>query len=98
MSSAIYDSKRIGRVKIPLVDKREDYALFLELLKKIPLAHRIKKSLVIYRIRKGSYSRNKFIMGIKQFYVYYNYLNLNLAKSLFYTISWLLNGIIKYVR
>ena len=96
MSTVMYDTNRIGKIMIPLVDKREDYAMFLRLLKKIPRAYQIKKSLAIYRIRKTSYSSNKFLMVVKQFNVYYKFLHLNLAKSLFYTFFWALNGLFKY--
>ncbi len=98
MLTAIYDSKRIGKIKIPFVDKREDYAMWLNVLKKTPYAYCIKKPLAIYRIRKGSYSRNKLLMGIKQFNVYYKFLNFNLVKSFYYTYFWAINGLLKYVK
>lgn len=98
MLTAMYDTKRIGKIRIPDVDMREDYAMWLEILKKIDCARAIKEPLAIYRIRKTSYSRNKFLILRKQFAVYYKFLNLSLPKSTYYTIHWALNGLKKYEK
>lgn len=96
MLTSIYDTQRIGKVFIPIVDEREDHALWFDVLKKIPKAKALNMSLGIYRMRENSVSRNKFKIAIKQFYVYYDFLNLSLHKSLYYTFCWMLNGIKKY--
>ena len=98
MLTAMYDSQRIGKVLIPEVDMREDYAMWLEILKKTPLAKAIKEPLAIYRIRESSYSRNKFLILNKQFMVYYKFLKLSLFKSTYYTVHWALNGLKKYEK
>lgn len=98
MLTAMYDSQRIGKVEIPEVDMREDYAMWLEILKKIPQARSIVEPLAIYRIRESSYSRNKFLILRKQFAVYYRYLNLSLIQSTYYTLYWVLNGMKKYEK
>lgn len=98
MLTSLYDSKRIGKVPIPDVDMREDYAMWIEVLKKIPEARAIKEPLAIYRIRKSSYSRNKFLILRKQFAVYYKYLKLSLPQSIYYTVNWALNGMKKYEK
>lgn len=98
MLTAMYDSKRIGKVRIPEVDMREDYAMWIEILRKIPKARAIKEPLAIYRIRKSSYSRNKFKILRKQFAVYSEFLNLSLPQSTYYTLCWALNGMKKYEK
>ena len=98
MLTSMYDSQRIGKVKIPEVDMREDYAMWLEILQKIPEARAIKEPLAIYRIRKTSYSRNKFKILRKQFAVYSKFLNLSLLQSTYYTLHWALNGMKKYEK
>lgn len=98
MLTSMYDSQRIGKIKIPEVDMREDYAMWIEILKKIPEARAIKEPLAIYRIRKTSYSRNKFKILRKQFAVYSKFLNLSLPKSTYYTLHWALNGMKKYEK
>ena len=98
MLTSMYDSDRIGKVRIPEVDMREDYAMWIEILKKIPEARAIKEPLAIYRIRKTSYSRNKFKILRKQFAVYSKFLNLSLLQSTYYTLNWALNGLKKYEK
>ncbi len=98
MLTTIYDSQRIGKIPIPEVLKREDYAMWLTIMQKIPHARAIAESLAIYRIRNNSYSRNKWSMLKSQFLVYYNFLGLSLYRSLYYTIHWAFNGLKKYGR
>lgn len=98
MLTALYDSQRIGKVKIPDVDMREDHAMWLNVLREIPYARAIQEPLAIYRIRKSSYSRNKFLILKKQFMVYYAFLNLSLLQSTYYTVHWALNGMKKYEK
>lgn len=98
MLTALYDSQRIGKIKIPEVDMREDYAMWLNILRKIPYARAIKEPLALYRIRETSYSRNKFLILKKQFMVYYTFLNLSLLQSAYYTVHWALNGMKKYEK
>lgn len=98
MLTALYDSERIGKVKIPDVDMREDHAMWLNVLQKIPYARAIKEPLAVYRIRESSYSRNKFLILKKQFMVYYGFLNLSLLQSTYYTVQWALNGMKKYEK
>lgn len=57
--TAIYDTVPYGKVYMPLVKKRQDFALWLELLKKFDFAYALKENLGFYRIRTGSLSRSK---------------------------------------
>ena len=57
--TAIYDTKQFGKIYMPLVKKRQDFALWLELLKKFEYAKGYQESLGFYRIREGSLSRSK---------------------------------------
>lgn len=97
MLTTIYDTKRIGKVLISQsVGRREDYAMWLDILKKIPIAHGISTPLATYRIRKGSYSRNKLSVGIDQYLVYRKHLKFSVAESVYYTLFWAVNGFLKY--
>ena len=98
ISTLIYDSKRIGKIFFPNVYRREDYAMILNLSKKIKNIRALTLPMVIYRIRHNSYSRNKWLMLKLQFLVYHNFLNLPLYKSLFYTGHWAFNGLKKYKK
>lgn len=96
MLTSLYDSSRIGKIKFPEVELREDHAMWIELLQKIKYARAIQEPLGIYRMRDNSVSRNKLVIAKMQFKLYHNYLNMNLFKSLYYTMHWGLNGLKKY--
>ncbi|MDP4536912.1 glycosyltransferase family 2 protein [Alkalimonas collagenimarina] len=57
--TAVYDAEQLGKVYMPLVRKRQDFALWLEILKQIDFAYGLPANLGFYRIRTGSLSANK---------------------------------------
>ncbi|WP_035415859.1 glycosyltransferase family 2 protein [Ferrimonas kyonanensis] len=60
--TVIYDTKRLGKVFMPLIRKRQDYGLWLQILKVIEKADRCPGVHSLYRQRKNSVSSNKFEM------------------------------------
>lgn len=57
--TAIYDTTVFGKIYMPLVRKRQDFALWLELLKSFDYAYGLNVNLGSYRIRSGSLSKSK---------------------------------------
>lgn len=57
--TGIYDTKPYGKFFMPPMRKRQDWALFLEVLKKCKYGLGITEPLAIYRKRKNSVSTNK---------------------------------------
>ena len=60
--TAIYDTKKLGKIYMPLIKKRQDYALWLKVLKITPFAYGYQESLGYYRLRKSSMSSLKIEM------------------------------------
>ena len=60
--TVMYDADKIGLIQIADIKKNNDNALFYPVLKKCNNAMGYKECLGLYRIRKGSISRNKFKM------------------------------------
>lgn len=58
-STAIYDTTKFGKFFMPSIRKRQDWALFLNILKKCHKAYAIQEPLVIYRKVPGSISSGK---------------------------------------
>lgn len=56
-STVIYDAGRIGKQYFPPLRKRQDYALWLKLLRGVPCAYGLRENLLTYRKRHGSLSR-----------------------------------------
>lgn len=57
--TAMYDTEKLGKVYMPLIRKRQDWGLWISIIKKCRVAYGIKKPLGIYRIRENSVSSNK---------------------------------------
>jgi teichuronic acid biosynthesis glycosyltransferase TuaG len=57
--TAIYDTERLGVVEMPAMRRRQDYGLWLQLLKRIPSARGLPDVLAEYRVGRGSLSADK---------------------------------------
>jgi glycosyltransferase involved in cell wall biosynthesis len=75
---------------------RDDYAFWLDITKLGFVAIGYSDILVNYRMRNDSLTALKRKMIKPQFNIYYRVLNMNIIKSIFYTCSWVMNGIMKY--
>ncbi len=73
----------------------EDYLCWLTILKEIKFSYAVTEPLMIYRLTKGSKSRNK-LKSIKMSYYTYRKHGLNILKSLYYTFCNGINGLKKY--
>ncbi len=84
-----------GKVYMPDVRKRQDYCLWLELLKKVEIAHGMTDVTATYRVCASSVSRNKFRAASYQWKVYRNIESLPFYKSLYYFLNYSIYGMIK---
>lgn len=83
--TAVYDTKLLGKKYfMPLIRKRQDWALFLTMLKDCKVAYGIKSPLAYYRVRAGSLSKNKFSLIKYNASVYQKILGYSPVKSYFY--------------
>jgi len=57
--TAIYDAAALGKMYMPLIRKRQDYGLWLQILKKVEFAHCLPEALAVYRLRGSSVSSDK---------------------------------------
>ncbi len=84
-----------GKAFMPDIKKRQDYCLWLTLLKRVDKAYGIKDSLATYRIRSDSVSRNKFKAARYQWHVYRKIEKLSLIKTWYYFNCYIIKGFIK---
>ena len=96
--TAIYDTKKLGKVYMPNILKRQDYGLWLKILKKIGSTKGILEPLAIYRIRKDSVSSNKIKAAQYQWKIYREVEKLNLFQSVYYFIQYAYYGVRKYKK
>ena len=96
--TAIYDTRVLGKQYMPNIAKRQDYGLWLQILKDINGTKGIIEPLATYRVLKNSVSSNKLVAAIYQWKIYRDVENLNLLKSIYYFVHYVIYGIVKYKR
>ncbi len=94
--TAIYDTRLIGKVMMPLILKRQDYGLWLKILKMTPFAYGINEPFATYRIRKNSISSNKIKAASYVWKVFREVEKINFFKSIYYFAHYAFNGFKKY--
>ena len=94
--TAIYDTKKIGKIYMPLIRRRQDYGLWLRILKIVPKAFLLDDSLAIYRRRQNSISSNKKKAAHFQWKIYREVEKLNIFSSIYYFVYYAMNGLKKY--
>lgn len=97
-STVLYDRQQLGRVYMPEVFKREDYAAWLQILKKIQRARGLLQPLAVYRVRKHSWSSNKLAIIRYQWRVYRQSERLSIIASAYYFMHYICHGVLKTRR
>lgn len=90
--TAIYDQEMIGKRYMDEIRKRQDYLLWLKILKDIDYTEGIQTPLASYRLRKNSISRNKLGL-LKYNYKVYRALDYTHLRSSLLLVRFLLNFI-----
>lgn len=93
--TAIYDTHRLGKVYFPLIRKRQDFALWLKILKQVDQAYCVPEDLASYTVRSDSISANKLKAAQYNWYLYRNIEKLNVFKSIYYFSHYAIRGIIR---
>jgi glycosyltransferase involved in cell wall biosynthesis len=94
--TAIYDTEKLGKVYMPNMLKRQDYGLWLKILREINITKGILEPLGTYRILKNSVSSNKINAAKYQWKIYREVEKLSLVKSMYYFLQYAYNGLKKY--
>lgn len=97
--TAMFDQERIGKFYMPDIRRKQDYALWLSILKagynSVPYPRN--EVLAYYRQRKGSATSKKWTLILKHFRFLHEQERLNAFQSIKYTIYWIVGGLKKYV-
>lgn len=93
--TAMYDAHKLGKVYMPLIRKRQDFGLWLRLLKRVDYAYGIQRPLAQYRVRPGSISAKKSNAAAYTWRLYREVEKLNLFKASYYFIHYALLGILR---
>ena len=82
--TAMYDTDILGKVYMPEIRKRQDFALWLKILKKIPYARGLDEPLAYYRVRNESLSSNKIAASRYNWKMYREIEKFPLPKAIYY--------------
>jgi len=96
--TAVYDTSFFGKVYMPEIKRRQDFALWLKLLKQVTRAHSLSPSLCCYRISSNSLSSNKFKAVFYTWLVYRRIEKLDFYRSIYFFSFYLFNSVKRYMR
>lgn len=94
-STVMYSVRAMGKFEVPNIRKRNDDALWLQMLKKEPYIWGMPEILAEYRVREGSISHNKFDLVKYHWMLYRDIEHLSVIRSIFHIGVW---GFIKVLR
>ncbi|EGQ9063517.1 TPA: glycosyltransferase [Vibrio parahaemolyticus] len=93
--TAVYDTQKLGKRYMPLIRKRQDMGLWLDILKETPKAYCLPKPLAKYRMDSGM-TANKFSVLSYQWKFYRDVVGLSLPRSLFTFSVYAVKGTMKH--
>ncbi len=94
--TAVYDTQKLGKVYMPDILKRQDYALWLDILKKVPYAYGLNEPLAYYSVRSRSLSGNKIATSRYNWKMYREIEKLPIYKAIYYFGWYTYKSILKY--
>lgn len=94
-STVIYNIDKLGKFKVPNIRKRNDDALWLQILKNEKYIYGMNEILMKYRIRQNSISSNKIDLIKYHWQLYREIEHLSIFRSAFHVCWW---GIIKILH
>lgn len=99
--TAIYDADYFGKIVIEATEKRQDWRLWLTILKQIKETKPVPEPLAFYRIRKNSISSSKFKLIKHNFGVYRDFHGFNFVSSVLLMIRFLFTQLVikpRYIK
>ena len=94
-SPVIFDAGRLGKFVVPNIRKRNDDALWLQMLKKEKYILGMPEVLMHYRVRANSISANKLSLVKYHWTLYRDIEKLSIARSAFHIAIW---GVLKVLK
>lgn len=92
-STVIYSTKKLGKTQIPPIKKRNDYLMWLKVIKKAGQIYTLPEILAYHRLRSGSISQKKLPLLKYHWYIYTELEHLGYMKSAKILFILILRGI-----
>ncbi|MBM7606285.1 glycosyltransferase involved in cell wall biosynthesis [Metabacillus crassostreae] len=94
-STIVYNAEQLGKFKIPNIKKRNDYVLWLQVIKKEKYLYGLEESLSSHRIRSNAISSKKSSLISYHWKVYREIEDLSIMKSCFLIMYWVFATLFK---
>ena len=93
LSTVLLDRKifSVNSIRFPKMKTKEDFVLWLMILKSNKSIYALNKNLTLWRKSKNSLSSSNIQKITDGFMIYYKFMNYNLIKSLYYLICLCMN-------
>lgn len=96
--TVMYDTQKIGKNHMPNLRRKQDYALWLELLRnKVEHCYGLDEVLAKYRSQGGNTS-NKTRAFKEQWFFYRHYLGLGVCNSIYFFSYYAFSGLLKFIK
>jgi len=92
--TGIYDTNFFGKINISTIRKRQDWILWLEILKKIKIAYPVPEYLAYYRKSNQSLSANKWSLVKYNYKVYSDFWHYSKILSIFHLMIFLFHQLV----
>lgn len=96
-STVIYDAEKLGKFKIPDIKKRNDYVMWLQVIKKEKYLYGLEEPLGSHRIRTGAISSKKSSLISYHWKVYREIEQLSIVKSSYLLFYWVIAAVFKLI-
>lgn len=93
--TAVYDSKKLGKIYMPTNNKREDFLTWLNIVKKIEFAYSVPTVLAKYRVYANQSSAKKINMAKENWNLYFKIEDLGLVRSIYYFGNYAIRGLVR---
>lgn len=94
--TAVYDSDKIGKFYMSEHARKQDYALWLSILKSGTNSYGIDKELAYYRQVQNSATSSKHKLILKHISFLKDTQGFSTIKAIYYTGFWMVNGFVRY--
>lgn len=93
--TVVYDVDRLGKIYMPINTKREDFATWLHILKKVDYAYGLTQPLAKYRVYSNQTSGKKVNMAKENWRLYRDLEKLSLLQAIYYFTHYAIRGILR---
>ncbi|URQ99014.1 glycosyltransferase [Pseudoalteromonas sp. SCSIO 43095] len=95
--TAIYDTEVLGKKYMPLIRKRQDMGLWLNILKDVERAYCLNEALALYRVDSGM-TQDKLEILKWQWLFYRKEMKLSVMMTSYYFAIYCYNALLKYLK